>query len=132
MIYATDHGEDIFDDDRSRFLHASIVPTYYQLHVPMLVYVSDYYKESHPDKVAQLDSNRQRQVSSTASFFNTLVDLSGIDTGSVDKSKSLASETYREPERVFLTDRNEQIKLIDAGLKKEDYQKFKEYKIQID
>lgn len=132
MIYATDHGEDIFDDDRSRFLHASIVPTYYQLHVPMLVYVSDYYKESNPEKVAQLDYNRQKQVSSTASFFNTLVDLSGIETGFVDKTKSLASEDYKEPERVFLTDRNEQIKLIDAGLKKEDYQKFKEYRIRIE
>lgn len=31
MIYLSDHGEDIFDDDRGRFLHASPTPTYYQI-----------------------------------------------------------------------------------------------------
>ena len=28
------YGEDIFDDNRKLFLHASPVPSYYQLHVP--------------------------------------------------------------------------------------------------
>lgn len=34
MLYTSDHGEDIFDDNRKLFLHASPVPSYYQLHVP--------------------------------------------------------------------------------------------------
>ena len=32
MLYLSDHGEDIFDDARARYLHASPIPTYYQLH----------------------------------------------------------------------------------------------------
>ena len=31
MLYTSDHGEDIFDDSRHLFLHASPVPSYYQL-----------------------------------------------------------------------------------------------------
>ena len=34
LIYTSDHGEDIFDDPRHLFLHASPVPSYYQLHIP--------------------------------------------------------------------------------------------------
>ena len=37
MLYTSDHGEDIFDDDRHLFLHASPVPSYYQIHVPFLM-----------------------------------------------------------------------------------------------
>ena len=33
MLYTSDHGEDIFDDSRHLFLHASPVPSYYQLHI---------------------------------------------------------------------------------------------------
>ena len=36
LIYTSDHGEDIFDDPRHLFLHASPVPSYYQLHIPFL------------------------------------------------------------------------------------------------
>ena len=36
MLYTSDHGEDIFDDGRLRFLHASPSPTFTQLHVPLL------------------------------------------------------------------------------------------------
>ena len=32
LYYSPDHGEDLLDDDRKRFLHASPHPTYYQYH----------------------------------------------------------------------------------------------------
>ena len=34
MLYTSDHGENIFDDSRNLFLHASPVPSYYDMHVP--------------------------------------------------------------------------------------------------
>ncbi|MDE6109311.1 MAG: lipid A phosphoethanolamine transferase, partial [Muribaculaceae bacterium] len=40
MLFIPDHGEDIFDDSRHRFLHASPTPTYWQLHVPMVLWTS--------------------------------------------------------------------------------------------
>lgn len=127
MIYATDHGEDIFDDSRNRFLHASIVPTYYQLHVPMLVAVSDYLRESGSEILGILKENSGKQVSSTSSFYNTIVDISGIRTPYIDRHKSLASRSYSEPERVFITDRNEAVTLQEAGILEKDKEKFREY-----
>ena len=49
MLYTSDHGEDIFDDSRHLFLHASPVPSYYQLHVPFLIWMSDTYRETYPE-----------------------------------------------------------------------------------
>ena len=46
MLYLSDHGEDIFDDPRHLFLHASPVPSYYQLHIPFLIWMSDSYREA--------------------------------------------------------------------------------------
>lgn len=48
MFYLPDHGEDIMDDDRHRFLHASPCPTYYQLHIPFLIWFSDEYNNRYP------------------------------------------------------------------------------------
>ncbi len=50
MLYTSDHGEDIFDDSRHLFLHASPVPSYYQLHVPFLIWMSDDYRETYPER----------------------------------------------------------------------------------
>ena len=44
MLYLSDHGEDIFDDARARYLHASPIPTYYQLHIPYIIWFSDDYR----------------------------------------------------------------------------------------
>lgn len=125
MVFATDHGEDIFDDSRNRFLHASIVPTYYQLHVPMLVAVSDHYAEYNPQSIRQLRQNSRRQASSTKSLFNTIVDLSGINTPYLDLTKSLASPSYSEPRRIFVTDRNEAVTLPQAGITPADEEQFR-------
>jgi len=130
MIYATDHGEDIFDDERSRFLHASPIPTYYQLHIPMLVVLSDDIVRDKPEIVKALNNNISKQVSSTASFFNTLVDIAGISTPYLDREKSLASENYTEPSRIFLTDRNDAVTLDDAGIRKQDKAMFSKYGIK--
>lgn len=48
MVYASDHGEDIFDDDRHLFLHASPVPSRWQIDVPMIVWISDPMAARHP------------------------------------------------------------------------------------
>lgn len=49
MLYVSDHGEDIFDDERRLFLHASPQPSYFQLHVPFIVWVSESFRNHNAD-----------------------------------------------------------------------------------
>ncbi|MDE6098327.1 MAG: lipid A phosphoethanolamine transferase [Muribaculaceae bacterium] len=121
MVYTSDHGEDIFDDRRGRFLHASPTPTYWQLHVPMLVWMSDEFRAAYPALYSAAYTNQPKAVSSTLSVFDTLLDLAGIASDSRHPDQSLCKEAYNEPSRRYLNDYNEGVPLDDSGLKAEDF-----------
>lgn len=124
VTYASDHGEDIFDDDRGRFLHASPVPTATQLHVPMLVWVSSAYDSAFPEKRLALQSNSGRYVTPSASLFHTVADMASLSFSRLDHSLALSSTSYGEPEKRYLTDRNEMVPLLESGLKSQDVERL--------
>lgn len=129
LLYASDHGEDIFDDERERFLHASPVPTYWQLHVAMLAWTSPEYARAFPKKVDWLSRHKHDQVSSTRSFFNTMLDLAGIATPYLKESESLASGNYKAPRRMYLNDYNEAVSYDECGFYPEDFVQLKHHGI---
>lgn len=120
FVYLSDHGEDIFDDDRGRFLHASPVPTYYQIHVPMLIWMSDSLMSSHPEKIAMARRHANSKVSSSKSAFHTLLDLAGISTGAYRRDLSLTDSAFTEYPRIYLNDHNECVPLGSSGLRHQD------------
>lgn len=125
MVYASDHGEDIFDDARGRFLHASPTPTYFQLHVPMLVYITPKLQQRDPSLITQARLHKDLKVSSSQSYTPTLLNIAGISSPDVDRTKALTSSHYVEPqERVFLSDRNKARNLHQAGFTSEDFQRL--------
>lgn len=129
MMFLSDHGEDIYDDARERFLHASPTPTYWQIHVPMLVWLSDGYRALHSDKFDVLLSNSGKNVSSSRSAFHTLLSLAGVTTDRYLDAADLSSPAYHEPERVFLNDYNEAVDLRESGLRKFDYDELAAHRI---
>ena len=78
MLYTSDHGENIFDDYRKRFLHASPTPASHGIHVPLLVWTSASYRAQYPAVVAALNANRAKDVQSSASVFPTMLSIAGI------------------------------------------------------
>ncbi len=131
MLYLTDHGEDIFDDSRCRFLHASPTPTYWQLHVPVLLWLSDEYVAEYPERYAAARANECADVSSSRSAFHTLLSLGNVGTPFFDASADLTSGSYRLPARLYLTDYNEAAPLGRAGLGDPDYAKLAEAGISV-
>ena len=125
MLYTSDHGEDIFDDGRHLFLHASPVPSYYQLHVPLLLWTSDSYREEYPGIEKAASMNRQKNISSSISFFQTMMELAGIETPYRNDSLSVTSPLYTEKSRVYLNDHNEPRPLDDIGMRNEDFEMLK-------
>ncbi len=120
VMYLSDHGEDIFDDERNRFLHSSPTPTAHQLRVPMLVWLSLRYDSLLPHQRQALETNQDKFVSSTSAAFHTLIDLAGLKMAAYSDTASLASPAYFEPSPEFLTDRNELVPLDRSGLKPQD------------
>lgn len=103
MFYTSDHGENIFDDERELFLHSSPKTSFYQQEVPFIVWLSKDYRDSIPSKGELLNRNIDDHVSSSSSFFHTLLDIGGISTSRLNPSLSLADSAYTFPGRVFLT-----------------------------
>lgn len=120
VIYTSDHGEDLLDDERNRCMHASPTPTYWQLHVPLLIWMSSGYKEAYPALYANALTNRDKYVSSTQSVFNTIIDMSGIRSKGYNADKSLCSDSYTSPKFRYLNDYNESVKMSETGFSQND------------
>lgn len=106
MVYTSDHGEDIFDDARHLFLHASPFPSFWQLHVPLIVWTSPVYRQRHDAITSALDANRHKAAESN-SVFHTLLTMGGVTTSYRNDSLSLASPTYTSHRRLFIDDHNQ-------------------------
>lgn len=116
MIYTSDHGEDIFDDSRRLFLHASPIPSYYQIHVPFLVWTSPAYDALNPSAAENLRENEDKFVASSRAFFHTVVELAGLSTPYFKPAYSLANRVYTPEVPIYLNDHNESVALKDCGI----------------
>lgn len=114
LLYTSDHGEDIYDDSRHLFLHASPLPTIHQITVPMLAWLSPRFINHHPDAYGIMESNMEKEISSSRSFFHTALSLGGISTPVADPKASLLSADYaprRNP--LYLNDHNLPVENIE-------------------
>lgn len=131
MLYLSDHGEDIFDDSRHRFLHASPVPTYYQLHVPYILWTSETYQEAYPEHIQALEKNKGKAISSNNTVFHTLLDMAGVKTPYLNDSLSVVSACFTERPRSYLNDHNEARSFSDLGMSRKDFERFEKRGIRL-
>lgn len=131
LLYTSDHGEDIFDDSRNRFLHSSPTPTYYQMHVPFIIWTSDKYNNTFQQTVRNMNYNRNKPVASNVSAIHTILQMAGISTPYLQDSLSVASERYNIRERHFINDHNKPVGYDKLGLEEEDFEQFKKHKIKM-
>ena len=89
IMYISDHGESFWDDERKLSLHGSYELCEAEYHVPCIIWYSNEYQESFPEKVERLSQNKGIRANSSITF-STLLDLADI-TELVDSSKSLCS-----------------------------------------
>lgn len=128
MLYLSDHGEDIFDDARQRYLHASPIPTYYQLHIPYVIWFSEAYRVAYPEKYREAVAHRTLPVG-TNSVFHTMLDLAGIETPEADSTLALTHPAFAIRDRMYLGDHDDPIPFWKVGLKKTDFQMLDQWKM---
>lgn len=132
LLYFSDHGEDIFDDSRERFLHSSPVPTYWQLHVPVVLWFSGELAGAEPDLYRAAEAHSPLDISSSGSVFDTMLDMAGITTPYADHTRSLVSGNYMRRPRRYLNDYNESVPLKASGLRSQDLAEFDKKHLQTD
>ncbi|MEG1586740.1 MAG: sulfatase-like hydrolase/transferase [Bacteroidales bacterium] len=130
MIYLSDHGEDLMDDERKMFLHCSPVPTYYQLHIPLLMWFSQSFRHTYPDKY-KYAFDRVSQPISTNAVFHTLLDLGDIESPYLDTSLSLVNPGFTTRERHFIDEHDEPEAFFKLGLKEQDWKMINKMNIRL-
>lgn len=118
MLYTSDHGENIFDDSRQLFLHASPRASRYELEVPFLVWTSQSFNHCLPTTKTALGANQHKQIQSSRSAFHTMLDLGGISTRYRNNHQSVASPEYQQEPLLYLNDHDEAIPQADCGFEK--------------
>ena len=114
MLYTSDHGENIFDDERCLFLHAAPKASDYELHVPFIIWTSDGFSKQYPNILKALGENRSKQVQSNLSAFHTMLGIGGIQTRYRQDEYSVASGKYHPTKLLYLDDHDEAIPQEDA------------------
>lgn len=116
LLYTSDHGEDIFDDEHGRFLHASPRPSIHQVHVPFVAWLSEAYRTQYPDNDMKLRRNAHKLLSTSRSFTPTALDMAGIKVSGdalSDTTASLISSDYMPRKPLYLSDHNVAVRLKD-------------------
>lgn len=117
LFYTPDHGEDMLDDRRKRFLHSSPNPTFYQLYIPMFIWFSENYQRDFPEKVGYAVQNKPKPVATNA-VFHTMLDVAFIQTPYLQPGLSLVSSDFQTRQRMYLNDHDKPIFSIMPDLKK--------------
>ncbi|MCY4780251.1 sulfatase-like hydrolase/transferase [Sphingobacterium sp. UT-1RO-CII-1] len=129
LLYTSDHGEDLFDDNRNKFLHASPTPTYYQLRIPFIMWFSDGYINQNTSRMHAVGQNRKKPIS-TNTVFHTMLHAAHIQTDYLKQELSLVSETLVTEPRMYLNDHDIAVPYLKMNLKKEDFDMLEKNNIQ--
>ncbi len=131
LLYCADHGEDLLDDERERFLHASPTTTAYQIYVASLAWFSDRYRRNFPEKVAAAEQNSNAPAT-THALFHTMADMASIESRYLNPEVSLVDTTYdRHRPRRYLNDHNEAVPFIETGLSDQDVATLHRYGVTL-
>ncbi|MBB1139513.1 phosphoethanolamine transferase [Myroides sp. WP-1] len=129
LLYTSDHGEDLFDDDRGLFLHSSPTPSYYQLHIPFFLWFSNSYIDAHPTAY-QLAKNRYKDPINTQVIFHTLLDAAAIQTPYFKPEHSLVNPQFKVVPRLYLNDHDLAVPYQKMNLKKEDFEQIEKLNLK--
>lgn len=128
LFYSSDHGEDMLDDERKRFLHSSPSPTYYQLKIPLFMWFSEKYQNAFPAKVNNAAKNHKVPIT-TNTVFHTVLDIASLNTTDFNPSLSLVNPELQKQHRMFLNDHDQPIFYYQAGIKKQDKEMIEKRKV---
>ncbi len=124
MFYCADHGEDLYDDSRARFLHSSPTITYYQTHVACLGWYSQQWQSLYPEKAAAAKANTLAPAS-THSVFHTVAQLAPFESEYIKPSVSFVSGEFDySAERHYLDDHCNAQLYGTLGLQRDDWEQF--------
>jgi glucan phosphoethanolaminetransferase (alkaline phosphatase superfamily) len=108
LVFTSDHGENLFDDERQLFMHTQRGPTIADIHVPLVVWMNPAYRQRLPEIAAALKANHTRKISHMQ-MFPTMMDVGGVAWDGRDPRNSFASPHFSEGPRQVQFDMEQKV-----------------------
>lgn len=124
-LFTSDHGEDIYDDERHNFLHASPIVSFFQMAVPLVIWCNEAYRQDHATETQQMELHRTLPIGPGREVFHTMLGAAGITCPLWQSSHALCSKEFQCGERLYLNDHNEATPLNRLHLTKNDYEQMR-------
>ena len=86
MIYLSDHGEDVYDNDACTFSHTHGVNCPHMFDIPCILWVSDGFKEARREFLEKVDVEKTYK---TKTMIHSFIDLFGFEHKLIKKECSL-------------------------------------------
>lgn len=120
VVYLSDHGEEVYDyrDHMGRSHEPIITPerAKYQFEVPFMIWMSDKYKENHPEVVAQVERSVDRPYM-IDDLPHLMLDLAGIECEWFDPTRSVINDRFNAKRKRLLLDSKQDYDEIMKGAK---------------
>lgn len=120
VVYLSDHGEEVYDyrDHMGRSHEPIITPerAKYQFEVPFMIWMSDKYKENHPEVVAQVERSVDRPYM-IDDLPHLMLDLAGIECEWFDPTRSVINDRFNAKRKRLLLDSKQDYDVIMKGAK---------------
>lgn len=101
LYYLSDHGENLYDDNRNLFQHEPVKPSTYIAHIPLFIWTSDSFNKFFPHKIHALRSHVGSRISSDNTF-NTIANMADLQFPSQDTTQSFANMAFKDTVRIIL------------------------------
>lgn len=101
VLYASDHGENLYDDSHIGFGRGFGELSPQLFHIPLFIWASNTYTLNNQTLWKHLSKNISKK-GSTENIIHTLCNMAGLKWESLDSSMALSSEYYSEKERFIL------------------------------
>lgn len=108
MIYLSDHGENIFDDEKNLIMHGTLVVTPYEAHIPFFVAYSDEYAQRHTDKINNILTNKDKNMTSEV-VFHSLLDMADLQSPIINDSLCIGRTTLSSKDSTYIMNGNREL-----------------------
>jgi len=105
VTYMSDHGEDLFDDNRNLTSHHNgSPPSKYDAHIPFFIWYSPKLKNTFPDKISHLLQHKDAKASSE-NLLTSITGMVGIHYPGQDSLKDLTSIYFQNSKQLIMGDK---------------------------
>jgi glucan phosphoethanolaminetransferase (alkaline phosphatase superfamily) len=106
VTYISDHGEDLFDDNRNLSSHNNgSPPSKYDAHVPFLIWYSPKLESAFPNKILNLLHHKDAKVSSENLIYS-ITSMVGIYYPAQDPLKDITSPYFKNDKQLIFGEGN--------------------------